>query len=335
MKSRVSALAIVLIAVSLIISGCGNASTDPNSGNGKDYVWGSASLGSRGYVVIEALVSTANKTTSMKNSSVSTAGGMENLALLSQGEVQFGQAQSSDMYFAANALDPFKEKIDFAQILAYGDSALPIVVLENSPIKTVQDLKGKRLLVGPAGGAAVPIMRAVLEEYGIVDEVEFVYLSWTEGPEAFKMGQVDASAAWHSDGVVPHKGFQQVAITNKFRVLEMDRDILEQVAAKNDGISVGTVKKEAFEFYEEDMVAPGVTVGLVCDPSLSEDLIYDLTKALLDNAADVQAIAPEELGQFGIDFALKGLVKAYPIHSGAAKYYREKGIWTDDYIVHE
>jgi TRAP-type uncharacterized transport system substrate-binding protein len=68
---------------------------------------------------------------------------------------------------------------------------------------------------------------------------------------------------------------------------------------------------------------------------LSEDLIYDLTKALLDNAADVQAIAPEELGQFGIDFALKGLVKAYPIHSGAAKYYQEKGIWTDDYIVHE
>ena len=106
MKSRVSALAIVLIAVSLIISGCGNASTDPNSGNGKDYVWGSASLGSRGYVVIEALVSTANKTTSMKNSSVSTAGGMENLALLAQGEVHFGQAQSSDMYFAANAMDP-------------------------------------------------------------------------------------------------------------------------------------------------------------------------------------------------------------------------------------
>jgi len=337
LKSRLSTLALALVVLSLVVSGCGGkpSNTDPGSGDIRDYVWGSASLGSRGYVVIEALVSTANKTTSMKNSSVSTAGGMENLALLSQGEVQFGQAQSSDMYFAANALEPFKEKIDFAQVLAYGDSSLPIVVLENSPIKTVEDLRGKRLLVGPAGGAAVPIMRAVLEEYGIADEVEFVYLSWTEGPEAFKMGQVDASAAWHSDGVVAHKGFQQVAITNKFRVLEMDRQVLERVAAKNDGISVGMVYKEAFEFYEKDQVAPGVTVGLVCDPSLSEDLIYELTKALLDNAEDVRAIAPEELGQFGLDFALKGLVKGYPIHPGAAKYYQEKGVWTDEYVIHE
>lgn len=329
MKSRLSVVAITLLVLMLVISGCGRKQTS------KDYVWGSASLGSRGYVVIEALVSTANKTTKTKNSSVSTAGGMENLALLAQGEVQFGQAQSSDMYFAANAMDPFKEKIDFAQVLAYGDSAIPIVVLKDSGIKTIEDLKGKKLLVGPAGGAAVPIMRAVLEEYGIADEVNFVHLSWTEGPEAFKMGQVDASAVWHSDGVVAHKGFQQVAITHEFRVLEMDKEILEQVSAKNEGISVGTVKKEAFEFYEKDQVAPGVTVGLACDPSLSEDLVYELTKALLSNAEDVRAIAPEELGQYGIDFALKGLVKSYPIHPGAAKYYKEAGVWTDDYVIHK
>ncbi len=316
---------IVLLAVFLCAWG-GNL---PGAAAANDYVWGSASLGSQGYIIIEALVSTLNRHTQMRNSSISTAGGMENLALLSQGEIQFGQAQSSDMYFATNALGPFKEKVDFAQILAYGSAALPIVVLEDSDIKTIQDLKGKKVLVGPAGGAAVPIIKAVLDEYGIGDSVKYVYLSWAEGPEAFKMGQVDASAVWHSNGNNPHKGFQQVALTHPFRMLEMDEAILKSVAEKNDGINITLAKKEAFPFYKKDEIAPGVTVGVVCNPNLEEDLVYSITKVLLENEKEVRSISPEALGLFGVDFALKGLVQKYPIHPGAIKYYKEINIWKE------
>jgi TRAP transporter TAXI family solute receptor len=300
-----------------------------------DYVWGSASLGSRGYVIIEALVSTVNRHTDLRNSSISTAGGMENLALLAQEEIQFGQAQSSDMYFATNALGPFKQKVEFAQVLAYTFASLPVVAMANSDIRTVHDLKGKKVLVGPAGGAAVPIIRSVFEEYGISDSITYVYLSWAEGPEAFKMGQVDAAAVWHSDGVTAHTGFQQVALTHQFRVVEMEEEILRRVAAKNDGISVGVVKKEAFPFYEKDEVAPGVTVGVVCDPKLPEDLIYKITKTLLDNEEEVRSIAPDALQAFGLNFALKGLVKTYPVHPGAARYYKEKNEWTDEYVMYK
>jgi TRAP transporter TAXI family solute receptor len=324
MKRKICAVLMSIFMLTFSIGGYGTAEAN-------DYVWGSASLGSRGYVIIEALVSTVNRHTDLRNSSVSTAGGMENLALLSQNEIQFGQAQSSDMFFAANAMPPFQEKVEFSQVLAYTFSSLPIVAMKDSGIKTVDDLKGKRVLVGPAGGAAVPIIKTVLDAHGIGDSVKYVYLSWSEGPEAFKMGQVDASAVWHSDGVTAHTGFQQVALTHEFRVVQMDEEVLKKVAEDNDGISVGVAKKESFPFYERDEVAPGVTVGLVCDPSLSEDLVYEITKTLLDNAEEVKDIAPDALQAYGLDFALKGLVKNYPVHPGAARYYKEVNLWTDDY----
>ncbi|MPN33207.1 hypothetical protein SDC9_180691 [bioreactor metagenome] len=143
------------------------------------------------------------------------------------------------------------------------------------------------------------------------------------------MGQVDASAVWHSNGNNPHKGFQQVALTHPFRMLEMDEAILKSVAEKNDGINITLAKKEAFPFYKKDEIAPGVTVGVVCNPNLEEDLVYSITKVLLENEKEVRSISPEALGLFGVDFALKGLVQKYPIHPGAIKYYKEINIWKE------
>jgi len=298
-------------------------------------IWGSASLGSRGYVAIEAFSSTVNRLTDLQNSSISTAGGAENMALLSQGEIHLGQAMSSDLSNAYNGNAPYNEKIEFAQLFSYTSATLPIVTLMDSDIKTVEDLKGKRLQVGPASGGAVPVMRAVLEAYGILDEVEFVYQSWADAPDTLRLGQVDASAVWHTAGKIAHTGFQKLALTNEFRLLDMDIDVLKKVSEKNAGIVTGTTYKETFDFYTKDVNSPALSAIVMCNPKLDEETIYKIVKTIFDNEEEVISIDEQSLYGFGLETALEYVVPTYPIHPGAARYYKEAGVWRNNLVIYE
>jgi TRAP transporter TAXI family solute receptor len=185
------------LIASFLLVGCGTQpSGDANGGdNGGDsegvlkpktLIWGSASLGAAGYVIIEALAATLNKSgLDFRNSSISTQGSMENLILLSQKEIHLGQTTSSDLFLAYNGLEPFKGKVDFNQVMSYAYWALPISVPEDSKITKIEELDGKKVSMGPAGGATVALWQAVFDEYGI--EVEPVYLSWQESADALKM----------------------------------------------------------------------------------------------------------------------------------------------------
>lgn len=298
-------------------------------------VWGSASLGSRGYVAVEAFCSTLNRFTDLKNSSISTAGGAENMALLQQGEISLGQGMSSDLSNAYHALAPYNEKIEFAQLFSYTIATLPIVAMKDSGIKSVADLKGKRIQVGPANGGAVPVVRAVLEEYGILDEVELVYQSWNDAPDTLKLGQVDASAVWHTAGFIAHTGFEKLALTDEFIVLDIDEDVLRRVSEKNEGIVIADTLAKTFDFYTEDKPSPSLSAIIVCDPDLDEDLVYQMIKTLFENEEEVLSIDPQSLYGFGIDTALEYVVPTYPVHPGAARYYQEAGVWKDHLVIYE
>lgn len=301
-----------------------------------DYiVWGSASLGSRGYITMEAFCSTLNKLTDLKNSSISTAGGAENLALIGRDEIQFGQGMRLDLYNAYHGVEPYKEKIDFVQVLSYGISNLPVASLADSDIKTMEDLRGKKIAVGPANGGAVPIAKAVLNAYGLLDDVQLVYQGWSEAPDALMVGQVDASFIWVSSGFNPHSGFQKLALTHELRILEMDEAILAKIAEENEGFTIGTVQQRAFSFLTKDYISPGSSSILVADPDLDEDLIYEIVKTLYDNEETVRSIDELNLVEFTIDGAVKDAIHSYPFHPGAARYFKEVGIWSDDLIVYE
>lgn len=298
-------------------------------------VWGSASLGSRGYVSMEAFSSTLNKLTDLKNSSISTGGGAENLALIDQGEIQIGQGMRLDLYNAYRGIEPYDHKIDFVQVFSYSVAGMTIGVLPDSGIETIKDLAGKRLAVGPASGGAVPIIKAILKEYGILDDVSLAYMGWSEAPDALNAGQVDASGIWISGESIPHTGFQKLAMIREFKLLDMDRDKLENIAKGNEGFSVGKVEKEAFYFLTEDKLCAGSSSILVADPNLDEEIVYEIVKTLFENEEDVRSIDPQSLGEFYLERALDNIIADYPFHPGAVRYFKEVGIWSDDLLVYK
>lgn len=336
---KLGSISIALLII-MLLAACGGdkttnedaAETESNESSNDNLVWGSSSLGSQGYVIIEALASSANKYVDFRNSSVSTAGGAENMVLLNQGEIDMGQATSDVLFAATNGNDPFEKEIDFAQIFAYGYWSLPILVPKDSDIETVEDLKGKTLNVGTNGGSSSIIMDAVLKEYGIIDDIKLEHLNNQESADALKAGQIDATVLFHMAGNLVAAPFQELAQSMEMKPLKYDEEILNKVSEVNEGITLTTTLKDTFDFYTEDTIAPGITGQLVTAPDIDENIVYELTKALYENEEEVREMGPE-LGVFTIDYAVEGLVKSYPVHPGAAKYFKEVGIWEDDLII--
>lgn len=297
-------------------------------------VWGSASLGSQGYIAIEAFCSTLNKNTNLKNSSISTAGGAENLALIDQEEIQFGQGMRLDLYNAYHGMPPYKNKIDFVQVFAYSGAALGIAVMPDSTIKSVEDLAGKRLCAGPANGGAVPLIKALLQEYGVLDSVNLVYMAWAEAGDALDAGQVDASGIWITGGLVPHAWARKLDMLKGLKLVDMDRDKIANIAKVNEGVTVGLALKDSFNYLTDDKVALGSSSILVADPNLDEEMVYNIVKTIFDNEEEIRNI-DVSMFEFNIDTALgDNIISQYPFHPGAARYFKEIGIWTDDLIVY-
>ncbi len=336
---RISKFSILFLVLIMLLSACNqetNGGGEESSGGENDTLtWGSASLGSQGYVIIEALASTANNyVDDFRNSTISTAGGAENIVLLDQGEIQMGQATSDVLYAATNGIEPFQQETEFSQVFAYGYWSLPILVPMDSDIQTIEDLKGKRLNVGTTGGSSSIIANAVLGEegYDIIDEITLEHLNYQEAADALNAGQIDASVLFHMAGNLVAAPFQELAKSMELRPLEFDQDILETVTENNQGLSIETALADTFDFYTEDVQAPGMTGMLVTRPDTDEDIVYELVKVLYENEEEVRNISPE-LNIFELDYAVEGLVKDYPVHPGAAKYFQEQGIWEDDMII--
>lgn len=332
---KIRIFAVISLILVGILSACSQGSDENSTGNNDTLTWGSASLGSQGYVIIEALSSTANKyIEDFRNSSISTAGAAENLVLIDQGEIQMGQATSDVLYAATHGQAPFEEEIEFSQIFAYGYWALPILVPSDSDIQTIEDLKGKRLNVGTQGGSSSIIANEVLGEsgYDIIDDITLEHLNYQEAADALSAGQIDASVLFHMAGNLVSTPFQELAQSMELRPLEFDIDILQSVTESNEGLTIATALEDTFEFYTQDMEAPGMSGMLVTSPDVDEDIVYELVKTLYEHAEEVRDIGPE-LNIFGLDYAVEGLVKEYPVHPGAAKFFKEEGIWEDDMVI--
>ena len=340
-KSLILLLSLGLMAFA--VTGCGGnddqGQTDDQQQQQTEaasYTWGSASLGSNGYVIIEAFVSTINKTDiDFVNASVSTGGGAENMALLGRNEIQFGQAMSSDMSNAKHGIAPYDGVIEFNQILGYQWSELPIVVFEDSDIQTPDQLAGKRVAVGPASGAAAFVSNILFTELGLIDDVEFVYGSWSECADLLKVGQADAVVNFHINGALVTSVFAELYETKPMRPISVDTAILEKMAAENDGLVVSSTKAGAYPAYKEAHPCIGLTAVLVCQPGIPEDHVYTVTKTIMENMEGLIEMAPVQLTGFSQEMALDTLVKGYPIHPGAAKYYKEAGLWRDDMVMAE
>ena len=151
----------------------------------------------------------------------STGASKANIYLVNDGEADLAIVQNDVMDYAYNGTDLFAEEgaaTEFATVA--GLYAEVCQVVSTGDIKSIADLKGKRVSVGDAGSGVEFNARQILEAYGIsFDDIEVNNLGFGDSSDALKDGKIDA---FFCTAGAPTTAIVELATTNSINLLEID-----------------------------------------------------------------------------------------------------------------
>lgn len=253
-----------------------------------------------------------------------TGGSKENMKLLHAGKLQVALVVPDVAWDAARGqLKEVPEKVAVRTLLATYSGRLHIVTLEGSGIRTVVDLKGKRVSTGPPAGGSEGVGLQVFEAYGIMpqDLGSHLRLGYAESAAALREGKLDA---FLNDGGVPVALIRELAAAPGIKIrLIPNGDVAPKLAAKHPMYFAAPIPKGTYAGVDEDVSTVARAVLFVAHERLEERLAYEITQLVLERAGEL--VAAHEVAK---EITLKSAVQGSPIpfHPGALRYYREKGI---------
>jgi TRAP transporter TAXI family solute receptor len=246
----------------------------------------------------------------------------ENVRLINKKEVELALVQSDTLDFAFNAKEAFKEPLKGMSVIAVlYPEIVQVVVAAGSPIKSFADLKGKKVGVGAPGSGTEANFRQMLDAYGMKKEdVNAQFLSFSESAEAFKDKHIDAFIV---TGGIPNSAIMDVSTTNEIRILGIASDVAVKLTQKYPFLAVANIPANTYKSQTAGVSTVAVNAVLIAGKDLKEAMVYNLTKALFENQTELAA-AHAKGKELNLQSAAKGV--SIPFHSGAVKYYKEKGV---------
>ena len=251
-----------------------------------------------------------------------TKASVENLNLLQEGkgEIAFVLGDSAKDAWAGNEDAGFKNKLDKLRIIgAIYPNYVQIVASKGSNIKTLADLKGKRISVGAAKSGTELNARAVLAAAGMSykDLGKVEYLPFAESVELIKNRQLDATLQSAGLGVASLK---DLANSVEINVVAVPADVVKKMGAP---FIPGTIPAETYKGQTAAVSTTAIVNYLVTRKDVSDATAYQMTKLFYENLAALVA-AHSAAKDINVKDAASN--PPLPLHPGAAKYYKEKGL---------
>ena len=256
---------------------------------------------------------------------VSTNASVANVNAIQAGQLEAGLSGAATVYESYNGVGKFEgNKKDKIRVIAnLFPEDMHLVLPKGQTLGSIKDLKGKRVGIAQAGsGTQVAVLR-ILDHYGITrDDISAAELNNSQSAERIADGQLDAY--FYAMGT-PSSALVQLGSTRGFdlyKFSESERDTIHKLIPYyvHSEIPPGT-----YEAVSYSVPTIAVNGQLVTSADQPEDLIYEITKALwnkntrklLDNGHPKGKVITMET-------ALKGVLT--PLHPGAERFYREKGL---------
>ena len=283
---------------------------------------GTAGMGGAYYPIGIAIANILTKNLPTQATAVVTGGAVANIGLIQNGTVNIALTQSAVAYKARKGMAPFKQKNDKICGL-FGNltqGVFQIAVRPGSGIKTLQDLKGKRVSLGPAGGLGVELAGYVFQAAGFsVKDVKATYISYNESASSMADGNLDAMVI---QTALPNPALAQLEATGKkFTMLSLPQDVITKVTSDRPYYEPMTIPASVYHSAEPIHTLYGANM-VVVSCSMSTDAVYAITKALFQHIGQIQGSHPAAK-HFSLAEAPKIPI---PLHPGAAKYFREVGV---------
>jgi TRAP transporter TAXI family solute receptor len=245
-----------------------------------------------------------------------------NIDLIAGHEVKLALVQNDVAFRALKGEKPFKEPVKNLQMIAslYPEH-IQCVTTRAGGVETLADLKGKRVSVGAPGSGTTDSVGTILIAAGIkYSEINADFLDFAATAERIQDGRLDAGFVVAG---YPTPAVMALAARQEIDLVAFDDDVLSRLVKAYPFFTKDVVPAGTYSGVDHDTPTPAVLAVLVCDAELPEDLVYDITKAIFDNLAELEPVH-DKTKLIALDKALDAA--AAPVHPGAAKYYTEKGL---------
>jgi TRAP transporter TAXI family solute receptor len=255
----------------------------------------------------------------------SSGASVANAQLIGTGDADFALLQNDIAYYAYNGstLAAFTGKPvkNMGGIFTIYPELVHIVATQVSGVKSVRDLKGKRVILGPQGSGTEQNALQVLEAHGLKesDLGKAERIDAAAAADQIKDGRVDAAffttglgSAVIIDTFISGKavmvpvGTEGEALRRKYPFYTMER-----------------IPANTYKGQEREVTTPAVMAMMVARSDLPEELVYKFTKAIFDNLPQFHA-AHAAAKSLTLQTAQNGM--PIPLHPGAEKLFKEKGI---------
>ncbi|KGX92732.1 immunogenic protein [Pontibacillus halophilus JSM 076056 = DSM 19796] len=320
-----------MLTLSMILAACGGGTSDDESGNegdsgsdsGEDQFVSILTGGTQGtyYPLGGTFAQLINDNVEGAEATAqSTGASVENMKTLKDGDGEIAFVQTDIASYASEGTVMF-EGSPIDNVVAMGTlypETIQIVTTKDSGIESVEDLKGKTVSIGAPGSGTRANAENILEVHGMtVDDIEARDLDFGDSTSGIQDGTIDA--AFITSGT-PTGAVEGLAATTDVNIVPVQQDKAAELIEKypyyaEDEIAEGTYKLES--------AVPTVAVQamLVVNKDLSEESVYNMTKAIFENTDQIQ----HSKGEFiTTETALDGV--GIELHPGAKKYFDEKGV---------
>jgi len=329
MMKRRTILSVLLIIIIIACYGCGNANADNNaeaqSTNETTYLSiGTGSVTGVYYPLGGALSSIiSNNIEGYNCAAESTGGAVENAALLIDGKLDLGFVAASTLYDAQHSLNSFegKDGTKIQALFSFFPEVVKILSVDES-IKTIPDLKGKKVAVGSSGSGTEVMARAILGLYGMsYDDIEEDFLGFGDAASGLKDGTIDVAFTWAG---IPTASVMELCATHNISMISFSDEELETLMTVSSYCVPADITKETYPNMYEDAQSFSIPAIICASADLDEEFVYNFMVQVFENK-ELLAQTHERGADLSLETALDGLDGA-TLHPGAERFFKEKGI---------
>ena len=290
---------------------------------------GTAGQGGTWYVIGSGIANLVTKyNPDIKMTASSTRGTIENMRLVATKRLDIGMTQPPADYYAYKGIDLFKgQACPYLRFVCGGHySVLHAVVPYNSPIKTIADLKGKRVAIGvPGSGVRHICGRALLWVGGLdLDDIKAVSLNQAQGAQALREGSVDVAIF---SGGLPNPGLMNLAMLMKVRIIPILKEDVKKLKTMYPYLAPAVkpvvIPPNTYRGQSQAVPTFGMITAFTTRADVPDEVIYKFVSTIFEHRDELAKIHAA-----GKEYTLETLASGcvIPPHPGSLRFFKEHHI---------
>ena len=252
-----------------------------------------------------------------------TSGSQENIRRLVSGELDFALSNAAITYFAVRGTEGWDQAYPMRTVMTLAPNVALWITPTDSGVETMADLRGERVGVGVAGAGFEYFIRPLLGAHGITyDDFDPVNATQSGAVDLLADG---SAAAVFVGGAIPNPAITQASASQDIHFIPFDETAKQGLIDEYLFFRPATIPADTYRGQNEAF--EGLDVGsmhLITSSNADEELVYNVTKTLYENAASVverhgagrAIVAANVVRDSGTEF-----------HPGSIRFYQEIGIW--------